>query len=202
MKLYSYIVTHDTGFSPNPFWGFCTLADCKPVIRRTAKVGDWIVGLSPKANGNRVIYAMLVEEMIPFNQYYRDSRFTSKIPDYTKGIVVHKCGDNIYKPLPNGDYQQLRSMHSNGTNENQRTKAHDLGGQNVLISRTFYYFGSKALNLPETLEDLRVSRAHKSRFSSDIVSIFINFISKQTIGVNASPTVWPHNDDSWKMARP
>ena len=21
MKLYSYILTHDTGFAPNPFWG-------------------------------------------------------------------------------------------------------------------------------------------------------------------------------------
>ena len=45
MKLYSYIITEDTGFSPNPFWGCCTLADCKPEIRRNAKVGDWIVGL-------------------------------------------------------------------------------------------------------------------------------------------------------------
>ena len=29
-KLYSYIVATDSGFSPNPFHGFCTLACCKP----------------------------------------------------------------------------------------------------------------------------------------------------------------------------
>lgn len=40
MKLFSYIVTHDAGFAPNPFWGYCTLACCKPAIRRTANVGD------------------------------------------------------------------------------------------------------------------------------------------------------------------
>ena len=198
MKLYSYVITHDTGFSPNPFWGCCTLANCKPAIRRTAKVGDWIVGLSPKASGNRLIYAMQVEDIIPFDQYYRDSRFAAKIPDYAKGKVVYKCGDNIYKPLPNGDFQQLQSMHSNGTNENPKTKAHDLGGKNILISKTFYYFGSKPLDLPESLDDLKVGRAHKSRFSANIMATFIKFISRQTAGINAPPQSWPHDDDSWK----
>jgi len=104
MTLYSYIVTHDTGFSPNPFWGYCTLAACKPAIRRKASVGDWIVGLSPKADGNKLIYAMQVEEILSYDNYYRDGRFAAKIPDYNKGKVVYKCGDNIYKPLPNGDF--------------------------------------------------------------------------------------------------
>ncbi len=76
MKLYSYIVTHDTGFSPNPFWGYCTLADCKPAIRRTAEVGDWIVGLSPKPTGNRMVFAMQVDEILSYADYYHDERFT------------------------------------------------------------------------------------------------------------------------------
>ena len=37
MTLYSYTVAADTGFAPNPFHGFCTLACCKPGIRRTAQ---------------------------------------------------------------------------------------------------------------------------------------------------------------------
>jgi Nucleotide modification associated domain 2 len=28
-KLFSYVVDHDLGFAPNPFHGFCTLAHCK-----------------------------------------------------------------------------------------------------------------------------------------------------------------------------
>ena len=198
MKLYSYVVTHDTGFSPNPFWGCCTLADCKPAIRRTAKIGDWVVGLSPKSDGNRLVYAMKVEEIVPFDKYYHDSCFAAKIPDYSTGKVVHKCGDNIYKPLHNGDFQQLHSMHSNGTNENPETKAHDLGGKYVLISKIFYYFGSRPLDLPESLEDLKVGRAHKCRFPPDVVSVFIAFINRQKAIINAPPTSWPSNDDSWK----
>lgn len=201
MKLHSYVVTHDTGFSPNPLWGFCTLADCKPTIRRTATIGDWIVGLSPKANGNRLIYAMKIDEILPYGQYFQDSRFVKKIPDYFKKMVVHKCGDNIYRPLQNGDFQQLQSMHSNGLQENPASKAHDLGGKKVLISKTFYYFGSSAPGLPETLNDLKVGRAHKNRFLPDIVASFINFISRQTAGVNAPPTNWPGDDDSWKTEK-
>jgi len=202
-KLYSYIVTHDTGFSPNPFWGFITLANCKPSIRRNAKVGDWIIGLSPKAKGNKLIYAMQVEEIVPYDRYYRDSRFAVKIPDYTKGKVVCKCGDNIYKPLPNGGFRQLQSIHSlkQGIRENPKTKAHDLGGKNVLISKNYYYFGLRAVDLPETLNGLKVGRGHKSRFSSDIISAFTKFISRYTAGVKARPTRWSPDDDSWKMIR-
>ena len=33
-KGYSYIITRDYGFAPNPFGGVCTLATCKPKIRK------------------------------------------------------------------------------------------------------------------------------------------------------------------------
>ena len=203
MKLYSYVVKHDTGFAPNPFWGYCTLANCKPVIRRTAKVGDWIVGLSPKSDGNRLIYAMKVEEIVSFDEYYRDNRFVAKIPYCSTGKVVHKCGDNIYKPLPNGGYQQLQSMHSKGTCKDRATnKKRDLGGKYVLISKTFCYFGSRPLNLPEFLGNLKVGRAHKCRFTPDIITVFISFIKHQKAGINARPTLWHNNDKSWKITVP
>jgi len=198
MRLYSYIVTHDTGFAPNPFFGYCTLACCKPAIRRTAKIGDWIVGLTPKRDGNRIIYAMKVEEILTFDQYYRDSRFKLKIPDFSSEKVIHKCGDNIYKPLPGGGFKQLKSMHSNGETENQANKIKDLGGKYVLISKTFYYFGSEPIELPPLLEPLKVGRGYKCRFSPDVITTFINFISQYKPGVHAKPTGWKSDDDSWK----
>lgn len=199
MKLYSYIVKHDTGFSPNPFWGCCTLADCKPAIRRTAEVGDWIVGLSPKGRGNRVVFAMEVDEILDYASYYRDRRFANKKPDYTRSEVVWKAGDNIYKPLPDGDFQQLRSMHSNGDEENLKTKAHDLGGENVLVAQKFHYFGTSGPELPPHLEELKVGRAHKNRFFRSTIDNFLEFISSYPQGVNAPPTEWPSSDMSWKQ---
>jgi hypothetical protein len=39
-SIFVYVVKHDGGFAPNPFHGFCTLACCKPKIRKGAKEGD------------------------------------------------------------------------------------------------------------------------------------------------------------------
>ena len=190
MKLYSYIVTHDTGFSPNPFWGYCTLADCKTVIRRTANIGDWIVGLSPKSEDNKIIYVMEVQEILTYTQYYHDKRYRKKIPDFTKDKTIYKCGDNIYEPSANGCFRQLQSMHSNGKQENRKTKKHDLGGKNVLISKNFYYFGSKSIHLPEKLHDMKVGRAHKNIFSTELIEQFEKYIFEYHRGVNAPPTRW------------
>jgi hypothetical protein len=198
MKLFSYIITEDTGFSPNPFWGYCTLADCKPVIRRTANKGDWIVGLSSKSAGHKIVYAMEVQEILTYDEYYRDVRFQAKIPDFNKEYLVYKCGDNIYKPMSTGGYLQLQSMHSNGEKENLITKQHDISGKNVLISKKFCYFGADALELCDELHLLKVARGHKNRFPPEIISYFLELISKEKRGLHAPPSKWPKGDESWR----
>ena len=44
----AYKMTHDTGFAPNPFHGYLTLATCKLGIRLKAKVGEWICRFDSK----------------------------------------------------------------------------------------------------------------------------------------------------------
>jgi hypothetical protein len=200
MKLFSYIVTHDAGFAPNPFWGYCTLACCKPKIRETAQKGDWIVGLTPKAKGNKIVYAMQVDKILSFADYYRAAEFAAKIPkNYSTGKTKKECGDNIYKLMPNGKYRQLPSHHSNKKKpeiENPKAKKHDLSVKRVLISRRFHYFGSQAIGLPEGLSGLKVGRAHKNRFSKDVIKRFLNFIAKKQRGCCANPTMWDKEDSN------
>src|SRR5258708_34492950 len=82
-KVYSYAVARDFGFAPNPFYGWCTLATCKPVIRRVARVGDFILGTGSKQLDREgfVIYAMRVTEALTFNEYWSDKRFQTRKPD-------------------------------------------------------------------------------------------------------------------------
>ena len=215
MKLYSYIVMHDRGFAPNPFWGFCTLACCKPSIRRVVgknyPLDDdyWIVGLSPKAKGNKIVYVMQVSEVISFDEYFTNKKYEVKKPDFKKKEIIYRVGDNIYQPLGNGNYKQLRSCHSKNCKsesweEDPKKKREDLCGKYVLISNHFYYFGSKAEDLREDLKELIVGRNYRCNFNDETKSHFQEYvqehISKQyKIGVNAPPSKWNKNDTSWEQ---
>ena len=87
-NLFSYVVDHDYGVAPNPFNGYCTLAECKwegdHNILQMAKKGDWIVGtgganLSKSAGNGKLIYAMRVDEKLSLKNYCCDSRFKERI---------------------------------------------------------------------------------------------------------------------------
>ena len=71
MRLYSYVVARDYGFAPNPFYRVCTLATCKPIIRKAAAIGDWVVGTGSKERDRQafLVYAMRVTEAMTFNEY-------------------------------------------------------------------------------------------------------------------------------------
>src|ERR1035437_660466 len=184
MNLFSYIVKYDGGFAPNPFHGFCTLACCKPKIRKVAKVGDIIVGLTPKAFDHKLVYAMRVTEKLCFKKYWADKRFRKKRP--TK---LSKQGDNIYKPIRNG-FSQLAFLHG------PKDKEPDLSGQFVLASNKndFVYFGKEAVELPATLRKaLSVGRGHRKLSDEDpkdaqVVAEFVKFFRRQPRGQLGVPT--------------
>ena len=199
MRLYSYILKDDYGFAPNPFFGNCTLACCKPKIRKGAQIGDWVVGLTPKPLGNRVAYAMRVDEKLTFTEYWNDPRFSCKKPDYTRDGAVYRQGDNIYEPASPGCFRQLHSRHSDGELECSEHKTRDLEGTFVLIANRFFYFGSGAIALPTQFSCLVVGRAHKCNFPESLVQEFISFVSNRQPGVNAPPRNWPSNDLTWKQ---
>jgi hypothetical protein len=187
-SLYSYIVKFDWGLAPNP-WGRGTLAVCKPVIRRTAQEGDWIVGLSPKSDGYTLIFAMMVGEILTHGEYFRDSRFTAKKPNFQTSDRTQWVGDNFYEELETG-YKQHLSGHSNtdGT-ENEIKKRRDLGGRNVLIASFLYYFGDQSPALSPKLDFLRTGRGHR-RFGVPEILQFEKYAGRhlQTPGVFGQPT--------------
>lgn len=147
--LYTYVIARDFGFAPNPFHGVCTLATCKPGIRKSAKVGDWILGIGGKKLGSaykKCILLMRVSEKISFQNYWDDSRFVLKKP-CRNGSHVKMLGDNIYHKNVNDEWIQEDSHHSNadGTTH-QINLGRDTGASDqVLISSFFFYFGEKAV---------------------------------------------------------
>ena len=156
--LRSYVVAYDSGFAPNPFNGFCTLATCKPAIREHANIGDWIIGTGSDRKGVRrggfLVYAMRVEEVLSFQNYWADPRFLKKRPNLF-GSYRMACGDNIYSPKPNGNgFDQLNSYHSQSDGSPcQKHIKRDTSVNRVLISKNFAYFGAEGPKIPKLLRD-------------------------------------------------
>ena len=155
INYYFYIMTSDYGFAPNPFYGFCTLACCKPHIRKHAKREDWVIGLGSKplkCRGN-VIFAMEVTEILTFTEYYKDKRFLSKQPKlHIKGVLRDlelkaKCGDNVYYKNSQGKWIPNGGLHQQSQDKKKRCQhlKRDTKVDRVLISDHFFYFGNKSL---------------------------------------------------------
>lgn len=146
---FSYIITRDFGFAPNPFQGILTLATCKPKIRKSAQVGDYLIGNSPKASGNKLIYMAKVEEVTTFDNYWSDPRFQNKKP-VMNGSFKTLYGDNIYHH-EGGQWIQANSHHSKEDGlVNQANLDRDTGTtDHVLICPRFFYLGASMIDFAD-----------------------------------------------------
>ena len=122
MKICSYVVHHDEGRRPDPYFKLCTLCGCKrnsPKKRNVeglAEKEDWVIGTGGagkrSAGHGKLIYAMRVDEKLTRWGYFTDSRFEKKKPE---------------RPLT--DFEKYKQF--------------------ALVSRSFYYFGANAIDIPE-----------------------------------------------------
>ncbi len=193
--LFSYIVETDSGFAPNPYFGICSLACCKPMVRRgigdrvlrssgrahlhELRRGDpgyvrsqniWVVGLAgaslPDRPRRSVVYAMQVTDVLDFESYFDEH--PEKRPVRTGGVTSDDPawhGDALYTGNDPATARQLApSAHSDGDNEHLGNKERDLGGEYVLLSDHFIYFGKDAPYVPLE-ERLHHGRGHRVNHS-------------------------------------
>lgn len=169
--LFSYVVDHDTGEAPNPYFGLCTLCLCKhreswnkpKNVVELAEKGDWVIGtggsdLRKSAGHGKLIYAMKVTNKLTLGQYYNKTRYKLKKPR-PNGRAGWRYGDNLPPSSPFDRDQRF-----------------------VLISDHFYYFGRNAISIPLSrfprLE--KRGRGFKSRFSEDYIARFVKWIDEES----------------------
>lgn len=177
MKLFSYVVEHDTGHAPNPFFGTCTLCRCKfrrsfgkprNVVER-ARPGDWVAGTGgadqlKSAGHGRLVYAMRVDEKMTREDYYSDRRYSRKKPLQNNSASQH--GDNL-----------------------RPESAFEKQCQFVLVSRHFYYFGRNAIPIPrERFPDFeKKGPGFRSDFDEGEVERFVQWIEAHEPGRRGEP---------------
>jgi hypothetical protein len=176
--LFSYVVEHDRGHAPNPYFGVCTLCRCKcrasrkahkNVVER-AKPGDWVVGTGgsngkKSAGHGKLVYAMRVEQKLTRAEYYA-SGFESKKP-VMGGSQEQLLGDNL---LPKNSFERHEQF--------------------VLISRRrFYYFGRNAISIPQKFHNLeKKGPSFKYReFDEAYVARFEKWITRNKPGILGEP---------------
>lgn len=156
MKIYSYVVEHDTGYAPDPEDDLCTLCRCKfrkhPGKRRNivelAKVGDWVIGTggaSKKSAGHgKLVYAMRVDEILQRGEYY------NRYP---------KRRDNKNDP-PRSNFEKQEQF--------------------ALLSRHFYYFGANAVDLPEQFSLEKQGPGFRKRVDCIDIDRFLEWLKGQS----------------------
>lgn len=201
LRVFSYIVARDFGFAPNPFFGWCTLATCKPEIRRTAQIGDWVLGTGSAGSGRagRAVYAMRVDSAMTFAEYWADGRFTRKQPNLRASRKL-AFGDNIYRPDGSGGWTQLDSHHSlHDGRANPLNVVADTKTDRVLVSQEYIYWGRDGPVVPMRLrsfgedhEDICCkTQGHKCRFGSALVAATISWLERfADRGLQGRPANW------------
>ena len=199
-KLYTYIVRHDIGFAPNPFYGVCTLATCKPGIRDKARIGDWVAGVGSKQKGQQgqLVFAMRVEEALSYDAYWSDPRFQQKKPNRA-GSLKQRYGDNVYHRSPSGEsWIQEDGRHSlDDGSPNMLHIRRDTGAPRVLLSTTFVYYGHNAVEIPDTFRDWQdqdicpAGPGYRCNFPEEMRDAFTPWLEGQVhLGIAGEPLDW------------
>jgi Nucleotide modification associated domain 2 len=161
-RICSYIMTHDHGLAPNPFYGYCTLAVCTPNHRDAKAVeGDWIIGHLGAPRGYKLVYAVRVDDVLTFDEYFHDRKFINKRPK-VDGTWQDRRGDNMYYLDSTGHYQQIPTRFHTERETSERDKKHP----RVFVASHFYYLGKKAVSIPSEFRSL-ICHVRQVRWNKD-----------------------------------
>jgi hypothetical protein len=140
-----------------------------------------------------MVYAMRVDQIVSLRDYDRlaPNYWPSRIPKLSSQIATHRLGDCIYD-FSGGAPVQRPGVHGP---KNIRT---DLSGQNALISRHYFYFGSNALALPNRLLGIiHQTQSHKVHANTPLVQPFIDWL--YAFGLEPNHLYgWPDYEPNWR----
>jgi Nucleotide modification associated domain 2 len=194
VTVFSYVIEHDLGFAPNPFHGACTLACCKPQIRKKAKIGDYVLGtgaVKPNLRGHLTFW-MQVDEITTFDEYWNDVRFRRKKANMA-GTTFLRYGDNIYHRDGGDQYRQEDSFHSrdDGSVSLGDLKRDTGTTDKVLIGHRFAFWGREGLKMPDHLTCfLKSGPAHRCNFTEEQIEALLQWLNTLPRGYLGEPAHW------------
>ncbi len=173
-RIYRYVLVSDDGVAPCTDNGLLTLATCKPIIRRKARPGDWVVGYNPSSKGaDLVVWAGRIKEKmdhIAYEEKYRGRK------------------DAAYRVGGNGKAERVYDYHMD-----DRDMVKDLSAGVLIFDKgATWYFGLEPRQAPAELASLvpykqRGHLVHKNRKHGDL-ALLQNWLSEiSSPGIHALP---------------
>jgi hypothetical protein len=156
-----------------------------------------VVGLGSKnaPSGDlsgKIVYAMRVDSIKSMEEYdeFTKKELLKKIPNIDSVNLIDRLGDSIYD-FKSSAPQQRKSVHGHG---NKKT---DLGGESVLLSKHFYYFGRNAIELDDRFTKIiHQQSGHKSNANQDKFDDFVEWI--ESLGLEVGQLYgWPDFPVEW-----
>jgi hypothetical protein len=147
-RLYRYILTSDDGMAPCIDEGLISLATCKPIVRRVARPGDWVLGFfGGGCEPGTLAWAARVER--PLHHFDYQAAHPSR-------------SDSVYAEGRDGRPVFLRPEYHPERSE----KARDLSGPVLVFDPAAgWYFGAAAPVMPARLRHLAPSgQGHRVNF--------------------------------------
>lgn len=120
--------------------------------------------------GTSVVYAMQVTDTMTMAEYdgYTRSHLPGKVPLATNSDPRRSVGDSIY------DFAKPGIPIRPGSPHGEKDRARDLGGEYVLLSDRFIYFGDRPRRLPDDLLPIvKAGQAHRSVSNEPYLGRFI-----------------------------
>jgi hypothetical protein len=127
-RIWRYVLAADNGMAPCAQDGMFSLTCCKPMIRRSACIGDWVVGFVPKPKRRgHVAWAGRVSEVFPSGEY--EKRFSGR-----QDAIYRLVGSAAW-----GEQEVLVALRDDDYHADEPSRSRDRSGKNALVFDPFWY---------------------------------------------------------------
>ena len=127
-KIYFYKMILDNGGAPCVQDGLLSLAICKPQIRSTIDIDNFIIGFGSNVLDNKLIYIAQITDKLLDGEYYKQEKY------FYRDDCLYSFDGQQYSRRENKKYH---------IGNNTPT---DEGNDIVLLSNNYRYFGNKSSN--------------------------------------------------------
>jgi len=170
--IYSYLLVSDNGSAPCIQENILSLAICKPKIRKTANIGDYIIAFTSKSmkvsQEPKIIYIAKITNKLLLNNYYTKFK-NRKDCIYDNNLILIK-----------NDFHNSCNIKK------------DINGKYVLLSNEFIYFGNNFIDVPNKIKNIVPKyQGHMSKknikYTKEFLCTFNKLKKKYGVGIRGQP---------------